>query len=125
MLNRYFAIMWRQYKTVGKEKKLTKEKLKQLIDLRKEIKEIEQKIKHEDTEIPSGNTALLEKRKHMAAELEKEISGYINSVDDSRVRRIMQYKYIDGYTWKRIAKIMHYDRSYPEKVVTKYLNKHS
>jgi len=50
---------------------------------------------------------------------------YINTVTDSRIRRIMQYKYVDGYTWQRIANIMHYDKSYPEKAITRYINKHS
>lgn len=104
---------------------MTKEKLEQLIDLRKEIKEIEQKIKQEGAENPSGNANLLKKRKEMAAEVEKQITEYINSVVDSRVRRIMQYKYVDGYTWCKIARIMHYDRSSPEKIITRYLNRHS
>lgn len=104
---------------------MTKEKLEQLIDLRNEIKEIGQKIRQEGAENPSGNAELLEKRKQMAAEIEKEITEYINSVADSRVRRIMQYKYVDGYTWRKIARIMHYDRSSPEKIITRYLNKHN
>ena len=107
---------------------MTKEKLEQLIDLRKEIKEIEQKIRQEGAENPicsSGNANLLKNRKEMAAEVEKQITEYINSVVDSRVRRIMQYKYVDGYTWRKIARIMHYDRSSPEKIITRYLNRHS
>lgn len=103
---------------------MTKEELEQLIDLREEIKEIEQKIKRGDTGYPSSNLELLKARKHMAAQLEREITEFINSVKDSRIRRIMQYKYVDGYTWRKIANIMHYDRSYPEKVVTRYLHKH-
>ncbi len=113
----------RTRKNLKGEKTLTKANLEQLIDLKKEIKEIEQKIRHEGIS-PSGNVKLLEKRKQMAAELEKEITEYINAVVDSRVRRIMQYKYVDGYTWSKIARIMHYDRSSPEKMVTRYLNKH-
>lgn len=100
---------------------MTKEKLEQLIDLKKEIKEIEQKTKHESTGCPSGSTELLEKRRHMAAGLEKEITAYINSVGSSRIRRIMQYRYVEGYTWNKIARIMHYDRTYPEKLISKYL----
>ncbi len=80
-------------------------------------------MKHEGTVYTSVNTKLLEERIHMAAGLETEITEYINSVNDSKVRMIMQYKYIDGYTWKKIANIMHYDRSYPEKAVTRYLKK--
>ncbi|MEZ3446180.1 MAG: hypothetical protein K1W30_13795 [Lachnospiraceae bacterium] len=104
---------------------MTKEKLEQLIDLRKEIKEIERRLNRNDTKCPLGNAELLEERVHMAAELEREITAYINSVGDSRIRRIMQYKYVDGYTWRKIANIMHYDRSYPEKAITRYLSKHS
>lgn len=104
---------------------MTKEKLEQLIDLRKEIKEIKQRIRREDAGCPSDNAKLLEKRMHMAAGLEKEITIYINSVANSKIRRIMQYKYVDGYTWQKIANIMHYDKSYPEKAVARYLKKHS
>lgn len=113
----------RTRKNLKGERTLTKANLEQLIDLKKEIKEIEQKIRHEGIS-PSDNVGLLEKRKQMAAELEKEITKYINSVVDSRVRRIMQYKYVDGYTWSKIARVMHYDRSSPEKIVIRYLNKH-
>lgn len=105
---------------------MTKEKLGQLIDLRKEVDEIQRKIKCRQTGNPSDNTIeLLSERLQMAAALEMEITEYINTVNDSRVRRIMQYKYVDGYTWQRIAKIMHYDKSYPEKAITRYLNKNS
>lgn len=100
---------------------MTKEKLEQLIDLRKEIKEIEQRLNRD--KCPLGNAELLEERVHMAAELEREITAYINSVGDSRIRRIMQYRYADGYAWGKIARIMHYDRTYPEKLISKYLNK--
>lgn len=104
---------------------LTKEKLGQLLNLRKEIKELEEKIRQESTVYPSCNIKLLEDRKNMAEDVEKEITEYINTVSDSKIRRIMQYKYVDGYTWQRIANVMHYDKSYPEKAVTRYLNKHS
>lgn len=105
---------------------MTKEKLGQLIDLRQEIKEIKKWIGSERTGNPSeSNIELLARRLKLAADLEKEIMEYINTVTDSRIRRIMQYKYVDGYTWQRIANIMHYDKSYPEKAITRYINKHS
>ena len=103
---------------------MTKEKLGQLIDLRQEIKEIKKRIGSERTGNPSeSNIELLARRLKLAADLEKEIMEYINTVTDSRIRRIMQYKYVDGYTWQRIANIMHYDKSYPEKAITRYINK--
>lgn len=67
---------------------------------------------------------ILSARKHKAEKEEEKISAFINTVDDSRTRRIMEYRYIDGYKWSVIAKIMHCDRTTPEKIVTKYLNEH-
>ena len=64
---------------------------------------------------------LLQRRKIKAQEAEKNILEFINNVDDSRLRRIMQYRYIDGYKLNKIAKIMHCDKSYPDKLITKYL----
>lgn len=68
---------------------------------------------------------LLEARRVAAEECERRITEYINTVEDSRVRRIMQYRYIEGYSWKDIAEQMHYEKSYPEKVVTRYINRHN
>ncbi len=65
---------------------------------------------------------LLNDRKTKAEHEELKITEYINSVQDSRVRRIMQYRYIDGYTWDRIGEIMNYDKSYPQKLLSKYLD---
>lgn len=67
---------------------------------------------------------LLTTRKEKAELLELEITAYINSIDDSKIRRIIQYRYIEGCTWKKISKLMHCDRTYPEKILTKYLNEH-
>ncbi len=124
---------------------MTKKTLEQLIDLRKEIMELEKRIKcieqkkmdtvsdaakasHTDFQKRqqlSVSMNLLQKRINQAAVLEAEITEYINNVRDSKIRRMMQYKYIDGYTWKRIAGIMHYDKSYPEKAITRYLQKNT
>lgn len=64
---------------------------------------------------------LLNERKKKVESAEIRIIEYINSVQDSRIRRIMQYRYIDGCTWGKIAKSMHCDRTYPEKLISKYL----
>ena len=69
-----------------------------------------------------NNIKLLENRKAKAQKAEQMILEYINTVNDSRVRRIMQYRYIDGYRWKKIADIMHCDKTYPEKIISAYLD---
>ena len=67
---------------------------------------------------------ILEARRRKAEKTEEKISKFINSVEDSRVRRILEYRYIDGYKWEKIAKILHCDRTTPEKVITKYLSEY-
>ena len=66
---------------------------------------------------------ILRDRKRKAEEDEIQIMEYINSVQDSRIRRIMQYRYIDGYKWEKISSIMNCHRSTLEKAVYKYLDK--
>ena len=67
---------------------------------------------------------LIARRKRKAEKLEEEITEYINSIDNSRVRRIMQYRYVEGYTWGKISKIMHCDRTLPEKIISRYIQEH-
>lgn len=64
---------------------------------------------------------LLEKRRNQAAELETRITAFINSIPQSKIRRMVEYRYIDGYTWEKIGQIFHCDRTTAEKAVSKYL----
>lgn len=64
---------------------------------------------------------LLKARKQQAEELELRITQYINNVTDSKIRRMMEYKYVDGYTWEKIGQLLHCDRTAAEKAVAKYL----
>ena len=64
---------------------------------------------------------LLMERKERAEELELRITQYINTVGDSRIRRMMEYKYVEGYTWEEIGRVLHCDRTAAEKAVARYL----
>ena len=64
---------------------------------------------------------LLLQRKAAAEQMEVKLTEYINSVSDSRVRRVMQYKYVEGYTWEQIGEILHCERTTLQKMVAKYL----
>ena len=66
---------------------------------------------------------LLNDRKKKAEAAELKIMEYINSVEDSRVRMIMQYRFIDGYKWEKISRLTHYERTYPKKLIDSYLKK--
>ncbi len=65
-------------------------------------------------------TELLIKRKEKAEAAELKIMKYINSVQDSRVRRIMQYRYINGYSWEETARFLGCHRTYPKKIIDQY-----
>ncbi len=54
--------------------------------------------------------------------LAEELQDFINTIDDSTLRRIFTLRYIGGHTWKRIAFLMHYtDESSVRKMHDRYL----
>lgn len=67
---------------------------------------------------------LLYKRKAKCKEMALEIEEFINTIPDSRTRRVFSLRYIDGLNWIQVArKIERYDESYPRKVIhDKYLD---
>lgn len=67
---------------------------------------------------------LLQQRKEQAEALELRITQYINSIQNSGIRRMIEYKYIEGYTWEKIGRIFHCDRTTAEKKVSNYLKEH-
>ena len=67
---------------------------------------------------------LIQQRKEQAEALELRITQYINSISDSGIRRMIDYKYIEGYTWEKIGRIFHCDRTTAEKRVSNYLKEH-
>lgn len=110
---------------------MTQENLKQYRFLKKEIKVIEDRINELENETVldavSGSTSympyvkrtmviegvdiarinslkrLLVNRKHKAYTILKEIETFINTIDDSTIRQIIQLRYIDGRSWSSIA----------------------
>jgi hypothetical protein len=53
-----------------------------------------------------------------------EIQAFINSIDDSMVRQIIEYKYIEGLTWLNIAmKMGSSNKSTPFMIVERFFEK--
>lgn len=138
---------------------MTKEELGQLLDLRKEIKELDKKVERlqeqrvgkvtdkvhasmkefpycyttktitgvDQKESKKRRRALTEsemlllKRRQQAVDAEYRISKFIESIKDSKIRRIVSLRYEEGYSWSKVAQLMNVDRTYPEKMLTKYL----
>ncbi len=140
---------------------MTKGELEQLLDLRKEIKELDGKVERMQQqrvgrvtdkvhtsmkEFPyvyttktitgvdekdkkrrktlTDSEILLLRRRQQAVDAEFKISKYINGIKDSRIRRIISLRYEEGLSWEKVAAEMNMDRTYPEKLLTKYLKEH-
>ena len=106
---------------------MTKSELEQLLDLRKEIQELDAKVEKMQgkrrRELTESELLLL-KRRQQAVDAEFKISQYIKSINDSRIRRIISLRYEEGLSWDKVAAAMNCDRTYPEKLLTKYLKEH-
>jgi DNA-directed RNA polymerase specialized sigma24 family protein len=66
----------------------------------------------------------LEKRQEEADGLRAELEEYIGTIDDSRIRLMIEYRYIDGYSSRRVGELMNCDRSTVEKAISKYIREH-
>lgn len=137
---------------------MTKKELEQLLDLRKEIRELDarveklqrdrvgqvvDKVQTSMKEYPyiyaektirgtdetdkkhrrelTESEILLLKRRQQAVDAEYKISQYIKSIENSRIRRIISLRYEEGLSWEKVADAMNCDRTYPEKLLSKYL----
>ncbi|NQS75256.1 MAG: hypothetical protein HQP61_02265 [Peptococcaceae bacterium] len=71
--------------------------------------------------------SLLVQRKEKCEELKFRIEIYISTIPDSLTRLVFQYRYIDGYSWLKVAHLIgRQDESYPRKMIhDKYLNAHN
>ncbi len=108
---------------------MTKKELSQLYYLKKEIRQLEQRIKELETAatgcttkitgLPHG-TGINDKIGNYAAQIAdlkslldlnlkkcfyelNRLDRYIQSVDDPLTRQIMMYRFISGYSWRKIA----------------------
>jgi hypothetical protein len=52
----------------------------------------------------------LDRRIDEYVDLTREIEGLIANVPDDRHRDILTWRYVNGWSWERIAEAMHYDR---------------
>jgi len=127
---------------------LTIEQLKQYRDLKNEIADLEQRIENavvmdsvqgSDAEfphilhsvklegVPNGDNTyrvqLLEAKLKCKA-LFNEINDFINSIEDSQLRRIFRYRFVDGLQWEQVTdNIEGYTVYALKKKVYRYLKK--
>lgn len=124
---------------------MTEKELSRYYWLKKEVKNLEERLLefgiglsavNLDNEISgsSSNTTIQQRRAELvekiinarlsALEEYLKIESYIETVEDSEIRQIMRYRYLDLYGWYKIGEIMNYDRTTVSKKLRAYL-KHS
>lgn len=55
----------------------------------------------------SAREKRLEERRERLAEQLAEIDDFIDSLEDSQLRQIIQYRYVKGYSWVKTAQMVH------------------
>lgn len=86
---------------------MKKQILMQYGDLRLEREEVEKRIKKSQMEgLSKEHIQVLIERIVMIDRKLSKIERFINEIDDSRIRRIISLKYIEGLTWGQVAQKM-------------------
>jgi hypothetical protein len=83
----------------------------------------EKAVERQHTELEKLE-AVLKKRQLDVCTLKAEIEDYISSIEDSRIRLMFEYRFVDGYKSAKVGKMMNCDRTTVEKTIVKYLNEH-
>lgn len=64
----------------------------------------------------------LDARRARCLKLLGALYAFIDSIDDSRMRQIMTYRYVDGRSWESVArKIGEVDEQYPRRLHNRFL----
>lgn len=123
---------------------MTAERLRQYKSIKAEIEELAEQIQMlESSDIVQGSdrefpyikhnmkveTAecdrtreLLRKELQLLKTEYRKLNEFINNIADSEIRRIFRYRYIEGWTFKKIAfRMNETDESYPRRKHNKYL----
>lgn len=66
---------------------------------------------------------LMKERLKYCSELETRILMFISGIEESELRRIAEYRYLEGMKWEEIGKLMDTDRTTPQKQLKKELIK--
>lgn len=105
-------------------------RLSQLRDMRREADELSQRIGRLEMESKGRVTApgldrarsLMEARRWACMEELGRLYEFIDSIPDSRLRRIFSFRYIDGLSWLQVAfKIGEHDEQYPRRLHNRYV----
>ena len=72
------------------------------------------------TELQRLKRKLVEKDAELLKML-NEVEDYIDAIDDSRIRQIMRYRFIDNMTWEEISEVVYDSKESARKAIERYL----
>ena len=123
---------------------MTEKELSKYYHLKKEIEDLEERIKKlgdgvgsiELTDMPKGNKKIISIQEKIAelkdiyveariSALEEylRIEAFINNIEDTEIKQIMRYRFMDLKKWNEIDKLMHCGKDYSKKKYYNYKNK--
>lgn len=124
---------------------MTEKELSRYYWLKKEVKNLEERLLEfgiglsamnieNEVSRSNGNTTIQQRRAELVEKLINarlsaleeylKIESYIEKIEDSEIRQIMRYRFLDLYGWYKIGELMNYDRTTCSKKVRAYI-KHS
>ena len=126
---------------------MTEKELSKYYWLKREVKNLEERLeefgsglKAMNIESETGSSSVHTSIQQRRAELVKriindrltaleeyiKIESYIEKVEDSEIRQIMRYRFLDLYGWYKIGDLMNYDRTTCSKKLRTYIkNSHN
>ena len=111
-----------EYRTLSREIRHDRERLAHLSDmLQKEREGSPERVLPLREALEFYRQRLLENLHRCMAEME-EVQAFINRLPESGLRRIFTLRYLEGYTWQKVARALGgYDESAPRKKHDRYL----
>ena len=88
---------------------MEKRMLKQYLDMQEEKKDLEERVKRIDARLAGHTAAEAAARKQMEEARKRldslllDLEESIQQVEDSRIRRILRFRYVDGLSWVQVA----------------------
>lgn len=121
---------------------MTEKELSRYYWLKKEVKNLEERLLEfgiglsamnieNEVSRSNGNTTIQQRRAELVEKLINarlsaleeylKIESYIEKIEDSEIRQIMRYRFLDLYGWYKIGELMNYDRTTCSKKVRAYI----
>ena len=80
---------------------MTSKRLRQLRDLRMEIRDLQERL--HDEHLPADMKASIDERLQKCLEEGRELVRFIDAIEDHSIREIILCRFADGNSWEKVA----------------------